>query len=317
VKERASFVLEPCRPYALRATAERLVRFDDLLERFDAEEGVLRRALRVGRRLVLVGVAQEGPPSRALLRVSIRGAGAGRSDARSCAVAYVSRALGATQPVNAFYRAFRRDPLLGPPIRTFQGLRVAGSAEVFESLVTTILSQQINLGFAYSIRRELVQGFGRSARFDGERYWVFPSPRRLAAVSMEELRALRISRAKARAIGCAARAFRGGALSDRGLDLLSDDAVVEALSALDGVGRWTAEVVLMRGLGRVDVFPGADLGVIKYLAQQLLGRSEVATEREMREFAEGWRPYRALALAYAYAEMRERRQLAHAGAATR
>ena len=67
-----------------------------------------------------------------------------------------------------------------------------------------------------------------------------------------------------------------------------------------------AEVVLMRGLARTDVFPAADLGVVKYLAIELLGRAEVASESEMRAFAEAWRPHRSLALVYAYAEMAER-----------
>ena len=63
----------------------------------------------------------------------------------------------------------------------------------------------------------------------------------------------------------------------------------------------------MRGLARPDVFPGGDLGVVKYLAQGMLGKKDKATETEMRAFAERWRPYRGLALVYCYAELTRRR----------
>ena len=63
----------------------------------------------------------------------------------------------------------------------------------------------------------------------------------------------------------------------------------------------------MRGLARSDAFPGGDLGVVKYLAQGMLGKKEKATEAEMRAFAERWRPYRGLALVYCYAELTRRR----------
>ena len=60
---------------------------------------------------------------------------------------------------------------------------------------------------------------------------------------------------------------------------------------------------MMRGLGRVDIFPAGDLGVIKKIAVEMLGRTEKVTEAEMREFSERWRPHRSLALIYAYATL--------------
>jgi DNA-3-methyladenine glycosylase II len=96
-------------------------------------------------------------------------------------------------------------------------------------------------------------------------------------------------------------------LSDSALAKLPDDAVLERLTAIKGIGTWTAETVLLRGLGRIDAFPAGDLGVVKYLAQGLLRRAEPATEKEMRRYAEAWKPYRGLALVYAYAELQRLR----------
>ena len=98
------------------------------------------------------------------------------------------------------------------------------------------------------------------------------------------------------------------------MDSLSDDDLIERLIVLKGIGRWTAETALVRGLIRPDVFPAGDLAVVKYLAQSLLGKTEKASEAEMRAFAERWRPYRGLALVYCYAEM-GRRPFSRASAA--
>ena len=108
---------------------------------------------------------------------------------------------------------------------------------------------------------------------------------------------------KATTLARIARAFRSGALDEASLRALPDEEVVERLCALKGIGRWTAETALLRGLGRLDAFPAGDLGVVKYVAQGLLGRDGAVPESDMRAFSERWRPYRALALTYCWAEL--------------
>lgn len=308
VTETLAFTLQPERPYSLSRTAERLVHYDDLLERYDANTDRLQRLLPVGRQLIHLEVSQLGSPAQAKLRVRLSGSGARETSARVSAEAYVGRALGARQKISGFYRRFREDPILGPAMRRERGLRVAGNASAFEALVTSILAQQINLKFAYSIRRELTLAFGRSTRIEGERYWSFPTPQKMAGIAEDELRGMRISGAKARAIHSSAAAFKTGAFREAALEEKDDQAILEQLTALRGVGPWTAEQVLMRALGRPDVFPASDLGVIKSLAQELLGHKKTASEKQMRAFSEGWRPYRSLALIYAYSELTHRRR---------
>ena len=209
-----------------------------------------------------------------------------------------------------FYRLARGNELLAPAVKRFRGLRLACSPTLFEALVGAVLSQQVNLTFAHSIRRELVERFGRKWRVGGRTYWAFPEPRRFAGQSVDALRPFRLSSAKAGALIRLGEAFASStpfpAPADE-LGSLSDDELIERLTALKGIGRWTAETALVRGLTRPDVFPAGDLAVVKYLAQGLLGKTEKASETEMRAFAEGWRPYRALALVYCYAEMGRRR----------
>ncbi len=237
-----------------------------------------------------------------------RRAGPESKEAKALAGAVLDRVLGATTDVRPFYRRFRSDTLVGPLIRRHLGLRVTGRLNTWETLLQIVLSQQIHLKLAHGMLAELAERLGRTARLDGTTYYSFPSPRVLAAERVSVLRRFRLSQAKAETLKRLAAAYESGALSDEKLGALSDDEAIGLLTSHKGVGRWTAEFTLLRGLGRMDIFPGGDLGVVKYLAQGMLGYEGLALEKDMRRFAESWRPYRGLALIYAYAELARREE---------
>ncbi|MGE5415124.1 MAG: DNA-3-methyladenine glycosylase family protein, partial [Syntrophomonadaceae bacterium] len=244
--------------------------------------------------------------ARAILALAEAFSGGALSEAAALARRILEVALGAAQPVRAFYRQLGDDPVIGPSIRDFPGLRGAGVPSLWEALVTAILAQQVNLRFAYDIRRELSETFGRRARFGGEKYFAFPAPRAFAGETRRSMRRFRLSDSKARAILGLAEAFASRGHVEADIAALDDEAAIERLTSFRGGGRWTAEIGLLRGLGRMDVFPAADLGVVKYLAQGLLGRRVRAKEEDMRRWAERWRPWRGLALVYGYAELNRR-----------
>lgn len=303
---RNRFLLKAETPYSLALTAARFARFPEIVDRFDGR--VYRRLIPMGRGSTILSVEQSGSPVRGTLAVQIAARGVAPETARSAARCLVRRTLGVTQDLRGFYRAFRADPMLGDPIRRFRGLRIAGTASLWEALVTAILSQQINLRFAYDIRRELALAFGRRATWAGETFIGFPRPETIARLRKSTLRSFRLSRAKTVAIRGVARAFAEGSLDEEEIARLSDEEAIEKMTAIVGVGRWTAEIALLRGLGRIDIFPAADLGVVKYLAQGLLGHKVRAREDDMRRYSERWRPYRGLALVYAYAELERRKK---------
>ena len=296
--------ISPRRPYSLALTAARYARFPDAVDRFDGR--TYERLLPVGRGAVLLSVRQAGGPTRAFLDVSLEGSGAESPLAREAARRVVEGALGAGTDVRDFYRDCGADPILAAAIRDFPGMRIAGWPSLWEALVTAILSQQINLRFAYAMRHELSSAFGRRARRGGRTHTAFPSPRDLASLTPRALRRMRVSGAKAGTILGLARAFASGDLSEAELAPLSDEAAIDRLMSFRGVGRWTAEIALLRGLGRTDIFPAGDLSIVKYLAVGLLGRGSRAAEKDMRDFARRWEPHRGLALVYAYAELARR-----------
>jgi DNA-3-methyladenine glycosylase II len=290
-------------PYSLAATASRFRRWPEIVDRFDRT--TYRRLLPIGRRGVLLGFAS--PAGRRASRAVLPARRARSPQARRG---------GAPRPRHRARRRARRSPVLPVvPRRSAPRRRAAPLARAEDrrnavalgrAIVTAVLSQQINLPFAYDIRRELSIAFGRRARFDGETWFDFPKPARIARETERSLRKFRLSRAKAGTLLRTAKAFASGELSEQQVAALDDEAAIARLTSIPGIGRWTAEIALLRGLGRADVFPGGDLGVVKYVAMQLLGHRARVTEARMRRFADRWRPYRGLALVYAYAEINRR-----------
>jgi len=287
-------VFAPRGAFSLARTSARFARLPDPVN--VAVDGSFARLVPAGDELALVRVSQEGPTSRARLRVRIDGAGG--DAAERAARRLLERVLGAGADLRPFQRALGPDPLLGAALRAHRGLRVAGAFDLFEALVNAVLTQQVNLQFAFSIRAELVRAFGARASIDGREWFAFPSAERVAQASEAELRAFRLTAAKAGTIARLARACASRELDESLLAPLSDDAAIAALMRWKGVGRWTAEIVLLRGLGRLDVFPAGDLAVVKRLARIWLGTDEPAKEAEMRAFSARWRPFRSLALVY-------------------
>ena len=302
---RYTFDIIPRSPYSFDLTIARFMRFAS--ENVDLVAGKqYQRLLAVGRQLALATVTDVGTPAKPRLTVELTSPS--RATLKQAEFrAQLSHLLCADFDIRPFYRLARQDETLAPLVKRFRGLRITSSPTLFEALVMAVLSQQINLTFAYSIKKELVETFGRKWRSKGHSYYAFPEPARFAGQSLETLRGFRLSHAKAGTLLRLGEAFASRALQQGEIAQLSDEAAIEALIQLKGIGRWSAETALMRGLARPDAFPGGDLGVVKYLAQGMLGKKEKATEAEMRAFAERWRPYRGLALVYCYAELARRR----------
>src|SRR5262245_36830556 len=299
------FTLSPTPPYSLTLTAVRFARFkDEIVDR--ARPNNYQRLLTVDGQRALATVTGQGTTTKPLLQVELQGSKKADLD-RPEFVAQLRHILGTDLDLKPFYRLARTDDLLAPIAPRFLGLKLPASPTVFESLVMAVLSQQVNLTFAYSIKKELVETFGEQWSVGGETYHAFPRPERFAAEAEESLLRFRLSRAKAGTLVRLGQAFASGSLKEEELAALPDEEVVERLIQVKGIGRWSAEIALLRGLARVDAFPGGDLGVVKYLAQGLLGKAEKAAEADMRAFAERWRPYRGLALIYCYAELMRQR----------
>ena len=181
----------------------------------------------------------------------------------------------------------RPDPLLAPLVAALPGVRVPGAWDPFEITIRAILGQQFSVKAATTLAGRLVESYGRALTNGiGGCLYLFPGPEALAEA---DLTTIGLTRARADTIGRIASALREGALSFDALTGLDD--AVERLTAIRGVGPWTAQYVAMRALGEPDAFPASDLGLLAAVS----GKSRPVQPTELVRRAEAWRPWRAYA----------------------
>lgn len=184
----------------------------------------------------------------------------------------------------------RRDPVLGTLIRQYGrcGLANAQREGPFQAIVEAIVWQQLSGKAAATI-------FGRFLGLfpDGR----FPTPEQVAVKSDEDLRAIGFSRQKIGYLRDLCGKMKAGELSFERLDEMADEDVIDTLTTVKGIGRWTAEMVLMFKLQRPDVLPVDDLGIVKAIRALYRLRKDPDPER-IRRIGENWRPYRSVASWY-------------------
>ena len=202
----------------------------------------------------------------------------------------VRRFLGCSFDLDGFAAfALRADPVLARLVGELRGLRPPLAPDPFEALVSSITAQQVSLRAAFAIRSRLIVRFGEPAA----RAYAFPKPDTLAAASADELTALGFSRRKAEYVLALARSD----LDLVGLAALADEEVKERLTALPGIGEWTADWFLARHLGRPDAWPAGDLGLRKAVSAFYFPGEDVSTDR-VRAFGDRFGAHRNLAAHY-------------------
>ena len=139
----------------------------------------------------------------------------------------------------------------------------------------------------------------------GENHYLYPTPRQLIEAGESALREQGVSRQKSAYLLEIADRAAAGELDRAAFAALSDEDAIGRLCEIKGVGRWTAEIVLMRGLGRPDVFPAGDLG-LQVAVQELWGMRERPSEKTLRRIAERWKGWRSYAAFYLWMTLQSR-----------
>ena len=225
--------------------------------------------------------------------------GGGRETRRvlDAAVAEVRHLLGLEFDVASFYRAAAADRVLGALVPRLHGLRPTLAPRPFEMLVGSVCAQQINLAFAFTVRARLVRRFGVPVEAGGETVFTFPEPEVVAGARVDELRQMQLTVRKAEYIIGLAEHVASGRLDLDDLGRRSNEDVIDALTAVRGFGRWSAEWFLARGLGRGDVCPAGDLAVRRAF-EHFYGRGRALSERAIRRRSSAWGAHQNLAVHY-------------------
>ncbi len=228
----------------------------------------------------------------------------------------LDRLLGLSVDLTPFAAMAERDPLLGPLAVRLRGLRPPRFPTVFEALVNGVACQQLSLEVGIHLLNRLTAAHGLPVSGDPAGPRAFPDPDRLAGVPPEELKRHGFSLSKARTIVETAGAIVAGELDLESLGQLDDRAAIDRLTALRGIGRWTAEYVLLRGLGRLHVFPGDDVGAHNKL-RRFFDIDGPLDYDGVRRLAARWRPYAGMVYFHLLLDSLSEAGLVHAGDAGR
>ncbi|QOR66420.1 DNA-3-methyladenine glycosylase 2 family protein [Cytobacillus suaedae] len=217
---------------------------------------------------------------------------------RKKVVEYIWEWFDLNQDLREFYQVASQDKVLKKVAHKYYGLRVMCIPDLFEALVWAIMGQQINLTFAYTLKKRLVEQFGESLSFKGETFWIFPSFETIASLNVDDLRKLQITTRKAEYIIDTAMAMRNGTLSKELLLQEKDyEQIKKSLLMIRGIGAWTADYVIMKCLHYTSAFPISDVGLHNAL-KNLLGLESKPTIEEIEEYAANWKGWQAYATFY-------------------
>ena len=199
--------------------------------------------------------------------------------------------------LKALYDFMEQDKVLRRVKNELYGLRPPGiGASIFEGAVRIIIQQQISLQVAYVMTGALVKRFGERVEIDGELYYDFPSPQALANAEENELRKCGLSRQKSRYIKeFALKVVNGYDLEKIGE--MNNEEAIEELMKFRGIGRWTAELILITMLGRMDLCVPDDLGARKAVSHFYFD-GKLQSGDVIRKFTERWGEFRGWVIYY-------------------
>jgi DNA-3-methyladenine glycosylase II len=217
---------------------------------------------------------------------------------REAAALYVHEWFDLGRDLHPFYELAKSDELLEKAVESFYGLRVMGIPDLFEALCWGILGQQINLTYAYTLKRRLVESFGRSVMHEGQAYWVFPNPEDIAKLTVADLDGLRMTVKKCEfLIGVAQLMVEGNLTKEQLLNTENIKAAEKILVKIRGIGPWTANYVLMRCLRFPSAFPIDDVGLHNAI-KLLLGSEKKPTKEEILNLSTKWTGWESYATFY-------------------
>jgi DNA-3-methyladenine glycosylase II len=267
-------------------------RSHNVVDRFD--DGIWRRVLVIGRSAVAIAVGQTRRGARPEIEVRISAA---RPQAVKAEVAtIVTKMLGLERDLSDFYKLARGDARLRELADRLRGMKPVRYATVFEAFANAVACQLVSLSAGMHVLNRLAEAFGVRREIDGTATSMrsFPAATGVARSNPDALRALGLSRQKGEyLIGLARLALDPRDRDFTSIERLGDADAVARLSKIRGVGRWTAEYVMLRGFGRIDIFPGDDVGGRNKLFEWL-GASGEPTYDGVGRILERWHPYAGL-----------------------
>ncbi|PWR74274.1 DNA-3-methyladenine glycosylase family protein [Methanospirillum lacunae] len=282
----------PREPYDFNESALIFTGGDPVIRTFDGNELVL--TVSVQDIPVHLKIRSSGSVSSPSLSLTITSISSISSEVLSQIEDLIKNILSLDDNLTLMYDEFKEDRELMTLFNNCYGLKSPKTPTVFEALVDSIIEQQISLSVAYQLEHRLIKETGSSLTLDNEIYYCYPTRQQLANTSIEVFRKCGLTQRKSEYIRDVSNLIASGKLDLESMqDIPETEKIIEKLCSIRGIGRWTAELTMIRGFHRPDAFPAADIALRRMIGNRFFNGKKIS-EQEARTFAENWGSWKGL-----------------------
>jgi len=291
-----AFTIKPLPPFSLELTAQIFSSGDKHVRSYQG--GIFQQVLQINGNHVLAKLTENRSIEPPLLTVELLSSKPITPANKQEALQAIKRIFSLDFDLGIFYKDVANDQVMKRIIPQLYGYKFITTPTVFESLIDAIVEQQISIKVARIIEERLAKNFGEKLEIKNDAFFAFPAPRKLAEVSISDIQGVGLSKRKAEYIHNAAKMIVDGNLN---LELMKEVAdsnqIIAELDGLKGVGVWTAELTMLRGIPRWDVLPADDFGIRRVISAYYCDGRPIH-EAEAREIAKAWGKWKGLAAFY-------------------
>ena len=260
--------------------------------------GIFHHALDTGDKPVLVELCSEGSVTTPKLCLSIRSDTVISKSEIKKVKDRISSMFNIDDDLVPFYKAMESDPIMTALVQRLWGVKAPTTSTVFEALTDSVIEQQISLAAAHSIEHRLIKAAGTPLTVDNRTWYCYPTPHILARTTDATFRACGLTVRKGEYIRDISRHIVEGSLDlDHFKTYPDTESIIKEMVKVRGIGRWTAELTILRGLHRADSFPADDVGVRRFISRVYYNGKKISPD-EARAFADTWGTWKGFAAYY-------------------
>ena len=291
-----TFTLTPLAPFSLALSAQIFTGLARQVRSYG--DGVYTQVLHTDGKLVLAKISQQGTIQNPKLSIELTSNQPITNQTKTSVKETIEYIFNLNLDLNEFYHHTENDSAMHKITRALCGFKYPTTPTAFESLLDSIVEQQISIKIARTIEERLAQKFGEKLQLDGECFYAFPTPQNIDAASINDIKSCGLSQRKAEYIYGAAHRIVSGELDLEAMKNNPDtDKIIAGLDAIKGIGVWTAELTLFRGMQRLEVLPADDFGIRRVISDYYRNGQPIKAP-QAREIGEAWGKWRGLAAFY-------------------
>ncbi|MDP3483955.1 MAG: DNA-3-methyladenine glycosylase [Methanobacteriaceae archaeon] len=290
-----NFKIKPIAPFDFELSTKILLN-DNEIAKF--ENNKFKHLITLKNTTILLEIESIGTVHKSELSLTLQSDTNISDENAQLAVNTVKKMFNQDFDLKPFYNDIKQDNILSKLIPQLIGLKSPVTGSVFESLISTIIEQQISLIVAKNSERKMIKRFGSTLEREGHDYYAYPTPKQLNNVSIAQLKECGLTLRKTEYIKSIAESIETGNLDlEKFGDYENNQKIIDELCKIRGIGLWTAEFVLIRGFSRLDAFPADDIGIRRIISHFYCDNKKISST-EAREIAKKWRKWKGLASYY-------------------